>query len=245
MLKIRAAKIRLYFGTPKSRDVFYVPEPATEMPLVPYHPVPGTVRSALWRKTETLEVLFNEHSFLSGKKGEMEAIALEKRRWEWACTQVLKHSLGMSEEVLFYQNGKPYLASDRHISISHGAGLAGVITGDTPMGIDIQLPDPKLAIISKRFCHPDELKDVKQAGDPLGYLTTLWSAKEAIFKIFGEHVHFSEDIRIQPFAPGDRTLQATIRRNGVDLFPGVQRDIIDSHHVVVAWLRNGNAFSGV
>jgi phosphopantetheinyl transferase len=185
-----------------------------------------------------MDQLFTAAPWLNDQETEINAIHLEKRRLEWSCTQILKKELKIEEPILFYQSGKPYLASDRYISISHGDQLASVITGTVPMGIDVQLPNSKIEIIRKRFCSSEELTEAEKSENPLAYLTTIWSAKEAIFKIFGEQVHFAEDIRIFPFATEDSALKAVIRRSGVELFPKLHREILHGHHMVIAWLSN-------
>lgn len=209
------------------------------MPILQKTVIPGGPTLVLWHKTEGLDQLFDQFPFLTQFRDHTDQMPLEKRRIEWCCTQILKQELGIADPILFYQNGKPYLQGDRYISVSHGDHVAGVIAGTIPMGLDIQLPNAKIMTIQKRFCHEAELEEAAESEDTLRYLTTLWSAKEAIFKIFGEQVHFAEDLRIHPFQFSDRYLRATAIRRGIELQPRLYQDVVNQHQVVCAWLGNG------
>ena len=102
---------------------------------------------------------------------------------------------------------KPFLENEAfHFSISHCGDFAAVIVSKhLRVGVDIEIPNEKVARIKYKFLHEDELSVVEnwQSVDrpvtPLQTLTTLWSCKEAIFKwwSFGK-VDFKENIRLNP-----------------------------------------------
>lgn len=105
---------------------------------------------------------------------------------------------------------KPYLPDEQyHFSISHCGDYAAAIVSRTHrVGIDIELPAEKVSRVKEKFLHPGELLAIERLsdrpmpfvpGDPLiRGLTLLWSAKEAVFKWYGEgEVDFSEHIRLQ------------------------------------------------
>lgn len=107
---------------------------------------------------------------------------------------------------------KPFLEDEAyHFSISHCSDYAAAIVSRTHrVGVDIEVPTSKVEKIKLKFLHENELKwfggfDVKDAAglltrEHINLLTTLWSAKETVFKwwSFGD-VDFSEMIRIDPF----------------------------------------------
>jgi phosphopantetheinyl transferase len=82
------------------------------------------------------------------------------------------------------------------------------------VGVDIEVPTPKVERIKEKFLHAEELallleecgfeKSQSAAGESiseqhLNQLTLLWSAKEAVFKWWSYgSVDFSEMIRLQP-----------------------------------------------
>jgi len=107
---------------------------------------------------------------------------------------------------------KPYLEDEAyHFSISHCSEYAAAIVSSTKrVGVDIEVPTPKVQKIMHKFLHEEELKMVSDewsvaSGQAISkkstdILTLLWNAKEAVFKWWSYgNVDFSEMIRLQPF----------------------------------------------
>lgn len=118
---------------------------------------------------------------------------------------------------------KPFLENEAyHFSISHCNNYAAAVVSKTKrVGVDIEIPSPKVEKIKHKFLHEEEInwqatmgnmsrkagaisnrqrETVVDDGEPINYLTLLWSAKEAIFKWWSYGgVDFSEMIRLQPF----------------------------------------------
>lgn len=110
---------------------------------------------------------------------------------------------------------KPYLEDEAyHFSISHCSNYAAaIVSRDKRVGVDIEVPSPKVEKIMHKFLHEEELvafvhqqsasgdepESLKlQTSNPK--LTLLWSCKEAIFKWWSYgNVDFSEMIRIESF----------------------------------------------
>lgn len=117
---------------------------------------------------------------------------------------------------------KPFLPDEAfHFSISHcGDYAAAIVSRSHRVGIDIEIPTPKVARVRHKFLHAEDLAIFEMyAANPAGEvaflrkLTLLWSAKEAVFKWYGNgEVDFSDQIRIQPpgnklSVPGEGTMQ--------------------------------------
>lgn len=112
-------------------------------------------------------------------------------------------------EMMIANSRKPYLPDEQyHFSISHCGDYAAAIVSRTKrVGVDIEIPTPKVLKIVPKFLHSRERvhfgllepgeQDITQA-------TLLWSAKEAAFKwwSFGS-VDFSEHIWLEPFVPAE------------------------------------------
>jgi phosphopantetheinyl transferase (holo-ACP synthase) len=94
---------------------------------------------------------------------------------------------------------KPYLPGEQyHFSISHcGDFAAAVVSSNHRVGIDIEIPSPRIHLIAKKFLSEKE-KEYLKSDDKLfveqrdlnekaetKFLTFLWSAKESIFKWYG------------------------------------------------------------
>lgn len=124
---------------------------------------------------------------------------------------------------------KPFLEDEAyHFSISHCSHYAAaIVSKNKRVGVDIEVPTPKVEKIRHKFLHAEELQIMNEEllvetaqvdkMAPSGFvqniyftnpvmltsitkLTLLWSAKEAIFKWWSYgNVDFSEMIRLQPF----------------------------------------------
>ena len=118
-----------------------------------------------------------------------------------------------NELIQIASTKKPFLADEAfHFSISHcGDYAAAIVSRTNRVGIDIEIPTPKVARIRHKFLHAEELAIVEKESTVfpapnaatedifLRKLTLLWSAKEAVFKWYGNgEVDFSDQIRLQP-----------------------------------------------
>lgn len=92
--------------------------------------------------------------------------------------------------------GKPYLIDlPYHISISHSFPMvACAIHPSSPCGIDVESARPQLLKIKHKFLNREELK---YCGEDLKRLCLHWSAKEALYKIYGrKRLIFSEQLSL-------------------------------------------------
>ncbi len=110
---------------------------------------------------------------------------------------------------------KPFLPNEKYqFSISHSRDYAAAIVSSTNrVGIDIEVPSGKAEVIKDKFLTPEEkilstaLATRKFPNSPIPQFpnskihTLLWSAKEAVFKWYGDgEVDFKEHIRLQSFS---------------------------------------------
>lgn len=129
---------------------------------------------------------------------------------------------------------KPFLPGDAfHFSISHCGDYAAVIVSRSHrVGIDIEIPTLKVARVRHKFLHAEELMSIEEdhkalfekerPGEDLFMrrLTLLWSAKEAVFKWYGNgEVDFSDQIRVrlpgrQLTIPGQGSMQSLFLKEG-------------------------------
>ena len=84
-------------------------------------------------------------------------------------------------------DGKPFVVvrdkpqSRWNISISHTRGYAVVLlSDDSCVGVDIEYRSDRVLRIAKRFIRPDE------TAATVNEMLLLWSAKEAVYKLFSE-----------------------------------------------------------
>jgi len=116
-------------------------------------------------------------------------LGLSKRKSElhrkaYLATRQLLKSLRISPEIHQYdKNGAPYLTDGRFISISHSKDIAAVVISSTSVGIDLEHYKDKIKRVATRFLHTSEFEKPEEI-DELVYLTQIWTAKEALFKLY-------------------------------------------------------------
>jgi phosphopantetheinyl transferase len=164
-------------------------------------------------------------------KSELGAIQHPQRKIEWLGARALlaellrkqnPHFEKVSKENWLVKDdcGKPQLhLLEGHISIAHCKGLAvGILHSALPCGIDIEQISPKIQRVTHRICSESEMT---WAGESLDRLSTLWCAKEALYKYYGKKkLDFKNEIQlidnqennilIGNIAKDERQLQARI-----------------------------------
>jgi len=166
---------------------------------------PG-VKVGYWVLSESLEELADLVSTLHFVEREISEPKHEKRKKERMGRMLLARQMGFTERIFFTSAGKPMTESS-YISFSHSQDLVAFVSAAWPVGIDVQIPNPKLFKIKEKFCRPEDFGHPGQETD-LGHLTWLWTLKEAVFKIYGENVNFKD---VRPLGPG----KALVYRNGL------------------------------
>lgn len=184
------------------------------MPIFYQQDIKEDTKLAIWHIQEN-ESFFREKVFLN------KDIAHPNKRLQHLAGRYLLRYLFPDfplEEIKIADSRKPYLKTERyHFSISHcGSYAAALVSRSHRVGIDIEMPAIKVAKVQRKFlsdaeCHSilESLENNKMNSDNttenqvdhLRLLTTLWSAKEAIYKwySFGK-VNFKENILLHPFS---------------------------------------------
>lgn len=99
---------------------------------------------------------------------------------------------------------KPFIPDDiYHFSISHcGDYAAAIVSKQERVGIDIEIPTEKVQRIGNKFISEREQEILlpKSVED----YTQIWSAKETVFKWYGEgEVDFKKHIQLMPASSDD------------------------------------------
>jgi phosphopantetheinyl transferase len=117
---------------------------------------------------------------------------------------------------------KPFLPDEQyHFSISHcGDYAAAIVSKDSRVGIDIEIPVDKILKITGKFLSEVE-KKIFNIQYPLlntQLPTLLWSAKEAVFKWYGEGgVDFRREIQLLQLRDGNDAINCFFLKNGSEL----------------------------
>lgn len=170
------------------------------MPLFYQENISHTTKLAIWQIEE------HEDFFLSKVPLQREITHPQKRLQHLAGRYLLPFLFNdfPNKEIEIADTRKPFLPNEQyHFSISHCSKFASaIVSSNYRVGVDVELTTPRLEKIKQKFLHRDELQFVNSqlAGQQLNFLSILWSAKEAIYKWYGEgSVDFSEMIRTFPF----------------------------------------------
>jgi 4'-phosphopantetheinyl transferase len=84
-------------------------------------------------------------------------------------------------------HGQPFLVGfpDLHISLAHRPGAVVAAVGSVPVGVDVEVPDPRLAqaIPVPDLLSPGEIDHIRESADPSMALLRLWVRKECLVKL--------------------------------------------------------------
>ena len=88
------------------------------------------------------------------------------------------------------KNGKPYLNEypEIYFNISHCAGAAVCIFGNTPVGIDIQDIRERNSRSVTRVCSSEEIRHIEDSAEPDLEFCRIWSVKESLSKLSGKGI---------------------------------------------------------
>lgn len=158
----------------------------------------------IWNITETETQLQNGLSLSSEALKRLSKRKSSVHRKGYLAIRQLLKSLGIPAEINHYDGiGAPYLTDGRFISISHTGDAAAVVISSTSVGIDLENYKDKIKRVAPRFLHASEGQMPKDL-DEIIYLTQLWTAKEALYKLYKKPgLIFSEQLFIQPFKKED------------------------------------------
>ncbi|MDN5203566.1 4'-phosphopantetheinyl transferase superfamily protein [Fulvivirgaceae bacterium BMA10] len=190
------------------------------MPILKFQQVNKNISWALWEITESLEELLQKVTLQGEDKELLNTITHEKKKKEWLASRLTIRFLveQLGEEFKGIEKdefNKPHLKeSSYHISISHAYPLAvAILNKCDPTGIDIETPSDKLKKIAGKFLSKDELQF---AGSDTTVLSICWSAKEALYKIFGrKRLIFKQNLEVLPFELNNgMRIEGKIKVNG-------------------------------
>lgn len=155
----------------------------------------------VWNLTETLEELTGLTELTSEELTAWEAISVPSKKREFlagkyvlekACALLNIAYRGIEKD----ENGKPHLAGREYeISLTHTEDFIAVaFFRHSAVGIDLEKPREQIFRILPRLYSPEEVAAVN--GD-LDTATIYWSAKEALYKLYGKRaVDFRKHLKL-------------------------------------------------
>ncbi|MFN3850742.1 MAG: 4'-phosphopantetheinyl transferase family protein [Spirosomataceae bacterium] len=189
------------------------------MPIFKYKKYENEVHLAVWQITESHDELLSLLPSTILTDAELASIAHPQKQVEFFCSrlcisylakQIGFRYLGIKKD----EYGKPFLVgSDWQMSLTHTTKFVAVVMHPTKsLGIDLEKPNPKLLKIGNRLFSDNEMDFV---GYDLDKLCMLWSAKEALYKLYGKRgIFFRENLFVDEFDLKNMTSNARIEIGG-------------------------------
>jgi phosphopantetheinyl transferase len=114
---------------------------------------------------------------------------------------------------------KPFLTDEQyHFSISHCADYAAaIVSRNRRVGIDVELMRPLVTQLIPKFLSEQE-RNMLYRQTILEQSTIMWSAKESVFKWYGEGaVDFRQHIQLQRIHEGSETIDCLFAKTNTAL----------------------------
>ncbi|MBI3137584.1 MAG: 4'-phosphopantetheinyl transferase superfamily protein [Sphingobacteriales bacterium] len=177
------------------------------MPVFFQQQINENTRLGVWKIEET-------EAFFKGNVPVHREVTHPKKRLQHLAGRFLLQYLFPDfpyELIRIADTRKPFLPDERyHFSISHcGDYAAALVSRDSRVGVDVERVTDKILSIKDKFLSPEEQAlfiSEPSLPDPR-LLTLFWSAKESVFKWYGEGgVDFKKQIRLERFNPSQGEL---------------------------------------
>lgn len=136
----------------------------------------------------------------------------ERRRSEHlAWRRVVRRELGRGISISYNEVGAPEVDTpNTHISVAHGAGCVAVAISDQRVGIDIESRERDFARASSRYMSEHEA----QLSTKEWWPAAVWTAKEALYKLFGRRgVELRDDLKIVAYNADSKQITAQLPDN--------------------------------
>lgn len=174
------------------------------MPIIQYEQLSEDSSWAVWKIDESFDEFMAMVNLDDNDNDALAQISHPIKILEWFGSRLaLKYLLNQINlqfsGIIKDQYSKPFLKDlNQHMSISHCFPYASaIIHNHKPVGIDIELPKPKLKRIAHKVLNPAEREFVS---DSLVLHSIVWSAKEVLYKLYGKkELTFKGHIEIMPF----------------------------------------------
>ena len=172
----------------------------------------GFVKVLVWKITESVAELSHNLFLTSKSLTRLSSMKSEVHKKGYLSIRKLLLECSLLDKELVYDlNGKPFLKNGMHISITHSHHFAAIAISNHDVGIDIEQQRLKIGKISRKFCSAefDYLQSDKT--NFIQKLTTIWCAKEAVFKIENQKgISFKEHLAVKNFDENDAVIYTTL-----------------------------------
>jgi 4'-phosphopantetheinyl transferase len=135
-----------------------------------------------WEVTESLEELIQ--SSFKWKVSTDVPDFIEARQKQILVMRILHRMVAPGTTIDYEPTGKPVLMEGGHISFSHSRNHVVVYRTDAACGVDLEQLNERILKIRRKFINNEEQEYLNS--EDVDMLIRLWSAKEAMFKVYGK-----------------------------------------------------------
>jgi len=189
----------------------------------------------LWKIEEDANYYLQHLKLTPYDLAEIDKFLVEKRKLQWyASRYTLKQILNTNEIVHLHKNelGKPFiLDSHLELSLSHTNAITAAITNPSlKVGIDVEHIKEKVKRVANKFTTEIETEKMTVENE-IAYLITIWSAKESLYKLYGnKRLDFRDHILLQSFELSERgEIEGLIEKDSFKKALKVQYQILGDH----------------
>ncbi|MFM9826060.1 4'-phosphopantetheinyl transferase family protein [Flavobacterium sp.] len=205
------------------------------MPLFKSIYIDPSSQILVWEITESFEELFGQVQLNEKSLERLNGMKSQLHQRAFLSVRMLLKEAGYSDFDLYYDEfGKPHLLDKKHVSISHSHTFSTLVISNQKVGIDIEMQREKIIRIAQKFCDAEFIFLSRSFGtenkeEYIQKLTTIWGAKEAIFKIRNvEGISFKNHIRVDEFNIDDKKTKATLELENTKQEFDIYFDAIES-----------------
>jgi phosphopantetheinyl transferase len=204
------------------------------MPIFFQHQINEGTRLGIWKIEETEE-------FFKGNVPQHRDVTHPHKRLQHLAGRFLLQFLFPDfpyHLIEIADTRKPFLPDEQyHFSISHcGDFAAAIVSKDKRVGIDIEIPTPKVENIMHKFLSQEEQQQFYKSRlrtPDYRLPTLLWSAKEAVFKWYGNGgVDFRKQIQLKKLHEENETIDCFFSKDESELSIHYRQ----FEHLALAWV---------
>lgn len=169
------------------------------MPLINSLHSDKFTRIVCWKTDESDEELLN-YLKLSPYRIMKYLTLNPKQGKEYLGLRACLKELDLDLEIYYDERGKPYLPTNKQISITHSFDMVCIGLSKFDIGIDIEKNRPhKILNIKEKFIREDEAFWIPKEKEE-EYLHVIWGIKEGLYKLNGGNLwNFLHHYKVEPF----------------------------------------------
>jgi 4'-phosphopantetheinyl transferase len=188
--------------------------------LIWQHRSPQESNILVWSIDEDAAYYLSQLQMSDYDQDQLHAFQSEGRRLQWLASRFALRSVLETPDFIDMRKddkGKPILHNmEAHVSLSHtNKWVAAISNRNATVGIDLELKREKIERLANKFVNEEEWKNVPEADNRQMHLLTIWSAKEALYKLYGaKELDFRDHMQLGEFkVAAEGSFKANIKKD--------------------------------